>query len=115
MRQKISEYGRDQELNREVMRSLICLIDSKVKLGLTILWKYELFSHSYHGDFLTRFEAIDERPVSSQLLIEIVKMSDESGKELSLRYLPFKGKKDEWEMWSAKFMSKAGRKGTSRY
>ena len=44
------------------------------------------------------------------MLIEIVKMSDESGKELSLRYLPFKGKKDEWEMWSAKFMSKARKK-----
>ena len=37
-------------------------------------------------------------------------MSDENGKELSLRYLPFKGKKDEWEMWSAKFMSKARKK-----
>ena len=37
-------------------------------------------------------------------------MSDESGKELSLHYLPFKGKKDQWEMWSAKFMSKARKK-----
>ena len=37
-------------------------------------------------------------------------MSDESGKELSLLYLPFKGKKDEWEMSSAKFMSKARKK-----
>ena len=37
-------------------------------------------------------------------------MSDESKKELSLRYLPFKGKKDEWGMWSAKFMSKARKK-----
>ena len=37
-------------------------------------------------------------------------MSKESGKELSLRYLPFKGKKDEWEMWSAKFLSKASYK-----
>ena len=37
-------------------------------------------------------------------------MSDESGKELSLCYLPFKGKKDEWEMWLAKFMSKVRKK-----
>ena len=37
-------------------------------------------------------------------------MSDKSGKELSLCYLPFKGKKDEWEMWPAKFMSKARKK-----
>ena len=37
-------------------------------------------------------------------------MSEENGKELSLRYLPFKGKKDEWEMWSAKFLSKARKK-----
>ena len=37
-------------------------------------------------------------------------MSKESGKELSLRYLPFKGKKDEWEMWSAKFLSKVRKK-----
>ena len=37
-------------------------------------------------------------------------MSEESNKELSLRYLPFKGKKEEWEMWSAKFLSKARKK-----
>ena len=37
-------------------------------------------------------------------------MSKESRKELSLRYLLFKGKKDEWEMWSAKFLSKARKK-----
>ena len=37
-------------------------------------------------------------------------MSDEINKELSLRYLPFKGKKEDWEMWSAKFLSKARKK-----
>ena len=37
-------------------------------------------------------------------------MSEESNKELSLHYLPFKGKKEEWEMWSAKFLSKARKK-----
>ena len=37
-------------------------------------------------------------------------MSKESRKESSLRYLPFKGKKDEWEMWLAKFLSKARKK-----
>ena len=37
-------------------------------------------------------------------------MSKESNKELSLCYLPFKGKKEEWEMWSAKFLSKARKK-----
>ena len=36
-------------------------------------------------------------------------MSEESNKELSLCYLPFKGKKEEWEMWSAKFLSKASK------
>ena len=37
-------------------------------------------------------------------------MSEESNKELSLHYLPFKGKKEEWEMWSAKFLSKPRKK-----
>ena len=37
-------------------------------------------------------------------------MSEDNTKELSLRYLPFKGKKEEWEMWSAKFLSKARKK-----
>ena len=34
-------------------------------------------------------------------------MSEETNKEQTLRYLPFKGKQDEWTMWSAKFMSRA--------
>ena len=38
-------------------------------------------------------------------------MSDESGKEMSLRYIPFKGKKEEWDMWSQKFLAKARKKG----
>ena len=37
-------------------------------------------------------------------------MTDENNKEISLRYLPFKGKKEDWEMWSAKFLSKARKK-----
>ena len=37
-------------------------------------------------------------------------MTDENNKELSLQYLPFKGKKEDWEMWSAKFLSKAQKK-----
>ena len=35
-------------------------------------------------------------------------MTDKNNKELSLRYLPFKGKKEDWEMWSAKFFSITG-------
>ena len=38
-------------------------------------------------------------------------MSDEPGKEMSLRYIPFKGKKEEWDMWSQKFLAKARKKG----
>ena len=38
-------------------------------------------------------------------------MSEEAVKEASLHYLPFKGKKDEWPMWSEKFLSKARKKG----
>ena len=37
-------------------------------------------------------------------------MTDENNKETSFRYLPFKGKKEDWEMWSAKFLSKARKK-----
>ena len=37
-------------------------------------------------------------------------MSEETNKEQTLRYLPFKGKQDEWTMWSAKFMSQARKK-----
>ena len=37
-------------------------------------------------------------------------MSKETNKEQTLRYLPFKGKQDEWTMWSAKFMSRARKK-----
>ena len=37
-------------------------------------------------------------------------MSEETNKEQTLRYLPFKGKQDEWTMWSAKFMSRARKK-----
>ena len=37
-------------------------------------------------------------------------MMDENNKELSLQYLPFKGKKEDWEMWLAKFISKAQKK-----
>ena len=35
----------------------------------------------------------------------------ESSREQSLKYIPFKGAKEEWEMWSAKFESKARKKG----
>ena len=38
-------------------------------------------------------------------------MSDETNKEVSLRYLPFRGKKEEWTMWSHKFLAKARKKG----
>ena len=38
-------------------------------------------------------------------------MSEDSNKEISLRYLPFRGKKDEWNMWSQKFLAKARKKG----
>ena len=37
-------------------------------------------------------------------------MMDKNNKELSLQYLHFKGKKEDWEMWSAKFLSKARKK-----
>ena len=37
-------------------------------------------------------------------------MAKETNKEQTLRYLPFKGKQDEWTMWSAKFMSRARKK-----
>ena len=35
---------------------------------------------------------------------------DKNNKELSLQYLHFKGKKEDWEMWSAKFLSKVQKK-----
>ena len=38
-------------------------------------------------------------------------MSEDNNKEISLRYLPFRGKKDEWNMWSQKFLAKARKKG----
>ena len=37
-------------------------------------------------------------------------MSEETNKEQTPRYLPFKGKQHEWTMWSAKFMSQARKK-----
>ena len=37
-------------------------------------------------------------------------MIKETNKEQTLRYLLFKGKQDEWTMWSAKFMSQVRKK-----
>ena len=50
-----------------------------------------------------------ERSFKLDYIIIIISISTNT-KELSLRYLPFKGKREEWEMWSAKFLSKARKK-----
>ena len=44
-----------------------------------------------------------------------IKMTDENNKEISLRYLPFKGKKEDWEMVVGQVPFEGMKEEISRY